>query len=93
MGEQTQVQQVTMKDSKKVEMGKRLAEYNRRKREKLAKAQSELQLTSGQHYGTGAIVAIGALGVLGYCVYQFKKGEPKEGQPKETPVREFEWSR
>ena len=47
--EQTQLQQVMMKDSKKVEAGKRLAEYNRRKREELAKAQkieSEPKLTS-----------------------------------------------
>ena len=24
-----------------------------------------------------------ALGILGHCVYQFKKGEPKEDQSKE----------
>ena len=70
--EQTQLQQVMMKDSKKVEAGKRLAEYNRRKREELAKAQkieSEPKLTSSWYYGTGAVVAIGALGSLGYYVY------------------------
>ena len=36
MPEQTQLQQVTMKDPKKVEVGKRLAEYYCRKREELA---------------------------------------------------------
>ena len=39
MAEQTQLQQVTMKDPKKVEAGKRLAEYSCRKREELAKSQ------------------------------------------------------
>ena len=34
-----EVQQVTTKYLKKVEVGKRLAEYNRSKREELAKAQ------------------------------------------------------
>ena len=87
MAEQTQLQQETMKDLKKVEAGKRLTEYNHRMREELAqltKGQSEPKLTSSQYYGAGVIVAIGALGVLGYCIYQFKKGEPKEGQPKEN---------
>ena len=48
MAEQTQLQQVTTKDPMKDEAGKRLAEYNRRKREQLtqlAKAQSEPKLT------------------------------------------------
>ena len=47
------------KDRKKVEAGKRLTEYNCRKREELVKAQkSEPKLTSSQYYGTGIIVAI-----------------------------------
>ena len=65
MAEQTQVQQQgTMKGPKKFEAGKILAEWNRRKREEPAqstKAQSEPKLT---HYGTGAVVVIGALGFL-----------------------------
>ena len=72
MAEQTQLQQVMMKDLKKVEVGKRLTEYNRRKREELAKAQkieSKPKLTSSQYYGAGAAVAIGAPGILGYYVY------------------------
>ena len=43
-----QVQQVTMKDPKKVKAGTRLAESNKRKRQecvRLAKAQSESNLT------------------------------------------------
>ena len=54
-----------MKDPKKVEAGKRLAEWDRRKREERAQlneAQSEPKLT---YYGAGAVVAIGALGILG----------------------------
>ena len=35
----------------------------------LAKTYSKPKLTSSQYYGTGAIVAIGSLGALGYCVY------------------------
>ena len=88
MTEQNQVQQVTMKDPKKVKHGERLAEWNHRKREEnvqLAKAQSESNIT---YYGTGTIVAIGVLGVISYYVYQSKT--PKETpvhQPKETPVQ------
>ena len=46
MAEQTQIQQVTTKDPKKVEHGKRLAEHNHRKREELTqiKAQSETNI-------------------------------------------------
>ena len=36
MAEQTQLQQSTTKDPKKVEVGKRLVEWNRRKREEHA---------------------------------------------------------
>ena len=66
MSEQTQVQQVTTKDMKKVEAGKRLAEWNHKKTEELAKAQSEPKLT---YYDAGAIIAIGTIGVLGYYIY------------------------
>ena len=43
------------------------------------KAQSEPKITD---YGTGTVIAIGALGVLGYCVYRFKKA------PNETAVHQ-----
>ena len=78
-----QAQQVTMKDPKKVKHGKRLAEHNRRKREEralLAKARSESNIT---YYGTGAVIVIGALAIIGYYVHQSKT--PKD-QPKESPV-------
>ena len=63
------VQQVTMKDPKKVDAGKRLAECNRRKREEgaqLAKSQSESNLT---YYSAGAVIAVGVLGVISYYIY------------------------
>ena len=70
MAEQTQLQQVMTKDPKKVEAGKRLAKYNCRKREDLSKAQKgEPKLTLSQYYDAGANVAIGALSILGYCIY------------------------
>ena len=88
MAEQTQVQQVTMEDPKKVEAVKTLAEWNRRKKEEnaqMTKAQSEFKLT---YYGAGAIVAIRALSVLGYYIYQSKKTLKKTlvYQINETPV-------
>ena len=43
MAEQIQVQQVTMKNPKKVEVGKRLAEYIRKKREELKTQKSEVE--------------------------------------------------
>ena len=48
-------------------MGKRLAEYNRKKRE----AKSE---GANQYYGIGAVIAVGVIGGLGYYIYQVKKG-------------------
>ena len=98
MTEQPQIQ-VTMKDPKKVEAVKRLAEHNHRKREEhaqLVKAQSESNII---YYGAGAVVAIGVLGTIGYYVYQSKtpketpvhqpKGIPVQG-PKKTPANKFE---
>ena len=80
MAEENQIQQVTMKDPKKVETGKRLAEYNHRKREELKvkktkSKQVEPMLTSCQYYCIGAVIAVGVIGGLGYYVYQANKGE------------------
>ena len=100
MAEQTQIQQVTMKGPKKVKAGKTLAEWNHRKRAEHAqsnKAQNESKVT---YYGAGAFVAIGALFILRYYIYQLKK-DPKETQvhqtieapvyqPKKTPAHNFE---
>ena len=69
--------QVTTKDPKKVEVGKRLAEYNRRKREELKGQKSEVEpkLTSSTCYGIGAVLAVGVIGGPNYYLYQVKKGE------------------
>ena len=68
----TEENQVTTKDTKKVEAGKRLAEYNCRKREelKVQKSKEEPMLTSS--YGIGAVLAVGVIGGLGYYLYQAK---------------------
>ena len=63
---------VTMKGPMKVEQGKRLAEYNHRKKEELAqvtKAQ-EREPKLSQAYGIGAVIAVGVLGLLFYYIYQ-----------------------
>ena len=63
-------QRVTTKDPKKVEAGKRLAAHNCKKREK-QKVQSEVN----QYYGIGVVLAVGAIGDLGYYIYQTKKAQ------------------
>ena len=87
--------QVMTKEPKKVEEGKRLAEYNRRKREEL-KAQKSEVLTSSQYYGIGAVLAVGVIGGLGHYLYQAKKGEvnavvpPPPQQPAKANKFEME---
>ena len=63
-----QVQRVTTKNPKKVKVGKRLAESNRKKRE--AKKQPKLEASRvNQYYGIGAVLALGVIGGLGYYIY------------------------
>ena len=57
---------------------------------KTQKIETETKLT---YYGAGAVITVGLLGVIGYCVYQSKttKDKPKESplyQPKEAPVHQ-----
>ena len=67
-------QQVTTKNPNKVKAGKRLAEYNHRKREeKREEAAKKGKLN--QYYGIGAILAVGVIGGLGYYIYRTKKGQ------------------
>ena len=75
-------QQVTMKDPKKVEVGKRLAAINCKRRE-AKKAQSEGPSGGvSQYYSVGAVIVVGVIGCLGYCLYRTKKGEaPPPQQP------------
>ena len=71
-------QQVTTKDPKKVEAGKRLAAINHKKREvKKREEQVQLEKTANgvnQYYGIGAVIALGVIDGLGYYIYQSKKG-------------------
>ena len=65
-------QQVTTKNPKKVEAGKRLAAHNRKKREEQRKEQAKLEKTASgvkQYYEIGAVIALGVIGGLGYYIY------------------------
>ena len=64
-------QRVTTKDPKKVEVGKRLAAINRKKREaKKREEQAQLEKSRvNQYYGIGAVIALGVIGGLGYYIY------------------------
>ena len=74
-------QRVTTKNPKKVEAGKRLAESNHKRRE--AKKQAKLEASGvNQYYGIEAVLALGVIGGLGYCIYRTKKGEqPQQNKP------------
>ena len=91
-GEVAQVQQVTTKNPKKEEAGKRLAESNHKKREvKKKEEQSKLEKSESwrpvnQYYGIGAVIVLGVIGGLGYYIYQTKKVEqPQQNNPKPHP--------
>ena len=77
--------QVTRKNPKKVEAGRGLAEYNRRKREELKVQKREEQksevLTSSTCYGIGAFLAVGVIGGLGFYLYQAKINAVPPQQP------------
>ena len=80
-------QRVTTKNPKKVEAGKRLAESNRKKREAKKGEQAKLEASGvNQFYGIGAVIALGAIGGLGYYIYLSKKIEqPQENNSKPHP--------
>ena len=82
--------QVMMKDLKKVAQGKRLAEYNHRKKEKLAQAAKaqESEPNLSQASGVGAVIAAGALGLLRRYKSLSKKGD--NNFAKVTLVRSVE---
>ena len=78
MKEPQQAQRVTTKNPKKVEVGKRLAVHNHRRREEQRKEQAKLEKTASgvnQYYGIGAVIALGVIDGLGYYIYRTKKGE------------------
>ena len=86
-------QQVTTKNPKEVEAGKRLAAHNCKKREEQRKEQVKLEKTASgvnQYYGIGAVLPLGVIGGLSYCIYRTKKGEkpssnPQQNNPKPHP--------
>ena len=94
-------QRVTTKDPKKVEVGKRLAAINRKKREaKKREEQAQLErIGVNQYYGMallcdpgpaasiGAILALGVIGGLGYYIYRSKKGVRRGEQPSSNLQR------
>ena len=95
-----ELQQVTTKNPKKVEAGKRLAESNHKKREaKKREEQAKLEASRvNQYYGMGslhdpgpagpigAVIGLEVIGGLGYYIYQSKKVEqPKQNNPKPHP--------
>ena len=91
-GEAAQAQRVTTKKLKKIEVGKRLAVHNRKKREEQRKEQAKLEKTASgvnQCYGIEAVIALGVIGGLGYYIYRTKTGEqpsnPKQNNPKLHP--------
>ena len=75
------LQRVTTKNPKKVEVGKRPAESNCKKRE--VKKQARLEASRvNQYYGIGAVLALGVIGGLGYYIYQTKNREqPQQNKP------------
>ena len=80
-------QRVTTKNPKKVEAGKRLAESNCKKRESKKREQAKLEASGvNQYYRTGAVIALGVIGGLGYYIYQTKKVEQlQQNNPKPHP--------
>ena len=80
-------QQVTTNDPNKVKAGKRLAEYNHKKREELKAQKSEGPSGVSQYYGIGVILAVGVIGSLGYYLYKAKEGEVPPQQQAVRPPR------
>ena len=84
MAEENQVQQepqqVTTQNPKKVEVGKRLAAHNLRKREE---KEREVKSELSQYYGIGSVITVGVIGGLGYYIYRTK--QPSHIQPSNPP--------
>ena len=61
---------VTMKEPKKAEEVKKSAEVNRKKKEELAQVAKDKESEPKLSYDVGAVIAVVALGLLGYYIYQ-----------------------
>ena len=79
-------QQVTTKNPKKVEAGKRLAAHNCRKREEKKREEGSAASGVNQYYGIGAVIDVGVIGGLGYYTYRTKKGQAS-GEVNTVPNR------
>ena len=81
-----QPQRVTMKNLKKVEVGKRLAVHNRRRREEKKREEAQKGEGMNQYYGIRVVIAIGVIGGLRYYIYRTKVGEVQpQTQPNNLP--------
>ena len=82
--------QVMMKDPKKVAAGKRLTEFNCKRKEELDQKSKdqESEPNLSQAYDIGAVIAVGVLGLCGYYIYQ--RGSPGDNNAKVTLVRSVE---
>ena len=91
-------QRVTMKDPKKAVVGKMLAADNCKRREaKKVKSEGPSRGVSQYYgigfscaFGTGAVLAVGVIGGLGYYIYQSKKAQQpshpqQNSHPKQPP--------
>ena len=81
-------QQVTTKDPKKVEAGKRLAAINCKKREVKREEQAQLERTASgvnQYYGIGAVIAVGVISGLSYYIYRTKREQVSREVPNRAP--------
>lgn len=98
--EQTPIQ-VTTKDPKKVEAGKKLAEYNRKKREELKNASKTPTLNTDEstptkhssmdNYVMGGAIGFGLVVYLAYYLYKKKDQKPMDvaspPQSSKIPVK------
>ena len=59
-----------------MELSKRLAEFNERKKEELVQEAKSKENEPNLSYGIGDVIAVGKLGLLGYYIYQ--RGRPAD---------------
>ena len=80
-----------MKDSKKVAEGKRLAEFNHKRKEELTQKSKdqESEPNLSHAYSVGCVIVVEVLGLLGYHVYQRDSPGDKD-TTNVTPVRSVE---
>jgi|GEM_PF-4521888 len=78
--------QVTTKNPKKVENGKRLAEYNRKKREELKQRQTSSNILYKDNISY-IIIGVLTISLLGGIFYYFRKNKTSEKNIETPEVR------